>query len=467
VLVAFAAMPGLVRGAPLPGPSSLSAGFGDSQSFESDPPSARETWFTRAQRLGARWVRLDVTWSSIAPARLTAGFAPTNPGDPRYSWSAVDAAVRTAAGHGQSVLLQIVSAPAWAEGRNPPRGVAPGSWRPSAAALGQFARALARRYSGHFRDPERPGTALPRVTHFLVWNEPNLPLYLSPQWSRTRRGTYVPASPAIYRGLLNAAYRNIKSVQPHAYIIAGATAPYGDPPGRDRMGPALFIRELLCLHGPALRPASCPHPAHLDALDHHPYALSPTLPAFNADDVSVPDLGKLTRVLRAARLTHRVLPAGPKQLWVTEIEWDSSPPDASGVSLATQARYLSLAFYEVWRQGVMHVFWFGIGDHRYLLTVNLTGIGVYFANGTPKPAAAAFRFPFVATRTSARILTIWGRAPVAGGVTIELLRGRGWRPVARLATTRGGVFYTRLPHRGRATLRAVIRGLTSNPFSSA
>jgi hypothetical protein len=63
------------------------------------------------------------------------------------------------------------------------------------------------------------------------------------------------------------------------------TAPYGDPPGVDRMSPVLFLRELLCLRGARLVPVRCPHPAHLDGLDHHPYASAPALRALSRDDV--------------------------------------------------------------------------------------------------------------------------------------------------------------------------------------
>src|SRR5207302_10899244 len=102
-------------------------------------------------------------------------------------------------------------------------------------------------------------------------------------------------------------------------------APYGDPPGVDRMRPVAFLRELLCLHGARLRTERCPHPAHFDAIDMHPYAVTPTTHAINADDVSSVDLGRLSRVLRAAIRTRRALPRRQKPIWETELAWPSSP----------------------------------------------------------------------------------------------------------------------------------------------
>ncbi len=437
----------------MPGPASFSTGVVDEALFQNPVPGVRSLWFGRAQSLGSTWVRMRANWYQIAPAQPVRGFDAANAADPGYSWPSLDASIRSAAGHRQTIILQLIAAPRWALGRGAPSTAAPDSWRPSPAALGAFAHAIAQRYSGRFPDPLRPGHALPVVTHFQVWNEPNLPTYLSPQWTRGRNGSFVPASPALYRALLNAAYAGIKAVQPHAFVLAAGTGPYGDPPGGGRMPPVVFLRELLCLHGAALRPERCPAPAHFDALDHHPYSATPTIHAFSPDDVSVPDLGRLQRILAVARRTHRLLPRGPKPIWITEISWDSDPPDRhSAISTAAQARYLALTFYELWRQGVGHVLWFTFQDIPYQL---LTGSGLYFRSGAAKPSAVAFRFPFVALRGARGNLTVWGRAPHAGAVEIEVLGGRRWRGAMRLRTTSGGVFYVIVRRPGRVTLRAV------------
>ncbi len=437
-LIAFpVAVPTPVSAA-MPGPSYFYQAFLDDSSFQNPPAPQRVQWLNRAYGLGATTVRLNVYWGSIAPKRLTAGFDPSNPGDPGYAWFILDGAIRNATARGLKVVLTFLDAPTWAQGPGRPGNAPPGSWRPNPSSLGAFARAVAERYSGRFPDPLHYGTTLPRVGFFQAWDEPNLPVYLTPQWSRVRRA-YVPASPAIYRRMLNAVYAAVKAVQPDAYVLSAGTAPYGDPPGvgLGRMTPVLFTRELLCLHGPELRREPCPDPAHFDALDHHPYSSTPTLPARVPGDVSVPDLGKLGHILHVAERIGRALPAGPKPIWITEIAWGTRPPNPTGVSFALQARYLALAFFTLWRQGVSHVFWFTLRDRTH----GTSGAGLYSQDGRPKPAAAAFRFPFVAVPGSRGVLTLWGHAPTAGVVTIERKSGGAWDAIATLKTTPGGVFF--------------------------
>ncbi len=237
--------------------------------------------------------------------------------------------------------------------------------------------------------------------------------------------------------MLNAVYFAVKRAQPDATVIAGATAPYGDPPGVDRMMPVVFMRELLCLHGAALSRVRCPHPAHFDAIDHHPYALTPTIHALRAGDVSVPDLGRLARVVAAGVRTGRALPAGPKPIWVTELSWSSNPPGPSTISLQLQSRYVALAAYTLWRQGVGHVFWLALHDLGPAAK-GFAGAGLFFANGRRKPS-----------------------------VSIERLYGRSWRHLATLTTSLGGIFYGQLRCGRGVKLRAKVGRLTSPSWMTA
>ncbi|MEJ7788651.1 MAG: hypothetical protein WKF29_02095, partial [Thermoleophilaceae bacterium] len=133
-----------------------------------------------AQALGSGVARVLVFWSQVAPPVQATGFRATDPGAPQYNWTATDAAVRDAEARGLRVILSITSAPRWAEGPRRPPGAAAGTWRPSAEALGDFATAAARRYSGRYPDPGRAGATLPSVRYWQVWNEPNLSDHLSP-----------------------------------------------------------------------------------------------------------------------------------------------------------------------------------------------------------------------------------------------------------------------------------------------
>jgi hypothetical protein len=337
-----------------------------------------------------------------------------------------------------------------------------GAWEPSPRALAAFANAIALRYSGRFPDPVAHGQKLPRISHFQAWNEPNLPTYIQPQWFQTSSGRIVPGSPGIYRALLNAFYSAVKAVQPNSVVLAAGTAPYGDPPGMARMYPVAFLRQLFCLT-PTLASQRCTNLPHADAFDHHPYAAGPTIPAHLPDDVSVPDLGKITRVVRAAQRLHHVFPAGPKPLWISELDWSSNPPSPGGRSLAGQARCVAVAFYEVWRQGVSHVFWYQLRDPLQFKR-SFTGGGLYFGNGVAKPAAAAFRFPFVALPVPHRkdSLTLWGRAPTAGVVVIsKRVSGGRWRAILRLRTTNGAIFYGQRRLGSHLQLQARSGGIVS------
>jgi hypothetical protein len=149
---------------------------------------------------------------------------------------------------------------------------------------------------------------------------------------------------------------------------------------------------------------------------------------------------------------------------VSEIGWDSDPPDRySGLPLAVQARYLAQALYEVWRQGVVHVAWYEVKDPG-VPAKSLTGSGLFFSDARAKPAAGVFYFPFVALRTRSGLMTIWGRAPHTGRVTIEDRRGKGWVTITTLGTTRGRIFYARRRIALSGPLRARIGRLVSRPY---
>jgi hypothetical protein len=438
----------------------LTTGFFSDSVLTGDTAATRALWIPRAVAEGAGIVRLDVFWSQVAPQTRPPGFAPANPSTPGYNWTAVDAAVRDLTSHGLRVLIAIYVAPAWAEGPGMPVSAQPGTWSPNSAQYASFAAAAALRYDGHFPDPLLAGAFLPRVRYWQAWNEPNLDTYLSPQWTSTG----APASPALYRQLLNAFYAAVKGVSSSNFVVAAGTAPYGDPPGGQRMAPVAFDRALFCLSDNRhLTPVSCPSLPHLDAVDHHPYGIGgPLWHAFNPDDAAVPDVYKIANVLHAAERAGHVLPSGPKQLWVTEISWDSSPPDPFGVPIAEQARWLEQSMYVLWSQGVNTFLWYQLVDAPPIPDYASTyQAGLYYLNGSPKPAAQAFRFPFVTKRLNRGHVVAWGRAPVGGKLAIEVLRRRRWVVVRRLSVRLDQVFLPTVAIRGKAVFRAQVGAQTS------
>ena len=359
---------------------------------------------------------------------------------------------------GLRVLASFTGAPRWAEGPGRPASADAGSWRPDPPALEDYGAALARRYSGTFPDPARPGRTLPRVDAFQPWNEPNLDKYLEPAVERRQ----ARSRPRHYRRMLTAFNRGVKSVRARARS-SSAAAPRRSAI-RARTGTA-SCRRASCASCCACAASSGRLRGTRAARRRRASTCSPTTrtrsapraaSALNADDVSIPDIGKLTRLLRAAERTGGALPRKRHRMWVTEVSYDSSPPDPQGVPAAPHARFLEQAFYLLWTQGVDTSRGFRSATScRPRATRPRTSRASTSPTGAPKPAQRAFRFPLVAERAARASLRVWGRAPVAGTVRIERRRGRlAARPDR--AGTRHGTFLA--ADRDARPRRACARG---------
>ena len=456
----------------------LMTGFADPL-FESSNPGERALWLDRSVQSGAGLVRLGVVWRAVAPT--TPPPDPDNAGSLSYDFGPVDAAVRDARARGLTVMLTVSGAPDWAEGSGRPSTAVPGTWKPDPSSLASFMRAVAQRYSGGF-DPDGPGSvpAIPAVQAVEVWNEPNLLEYLTPQYEGS-----TPVSPDHYRAMLNASYAAVKSVDPAMLVVTGGTAPYGGPSARGlRLRPVEFDRRLMCLRKVRPKPAKpsrkkgkrrkrparlvrdpgCGPRANFDILAHHPINTSggPQLHAINPDDASSADVGRISRVLRAAERARTVSP-GRHPLWVTEIWWDSNPPDRAGSPLQRQARWLEQSLYLLWRAGASAAVNLFIRDQSAVSSDLLdgSGSGIYFTNEQAKPSSIAFRFPFVADRRNKKTLVVWGKAPAAGRLSIQRRARHRWVNARRLKVKRGAVFAVRLRLEGSQPLRGSVAGVRS------
>jgi len=407
-------------------------------------------WLGRARSAGAGIVRINVVWSSVAGSKPP--FVPTNPADPGYSFGQLDSAIESARAQGLDVMLTVLRAPPWAEGKHRPKYVEPGAWKPRAAALGKFAQALAKRYSGHF-------LGLPRVRYFEVWNEPNLPQFLFPQWVGKKA-----KAPVLYRKMLNSFYAGVHAAQPGATVIGGAVSPFGDArkhpldPRFPRMRPLVFLRKVLCLRG-NLKPSRCKSKPHLDALSQHPLNVvaGPHHTAINKNDVLIADFHRVRRVLRAAERAGTVRPRGHHPLWATEIAFVSDPPNfRKGIPVKKHARWLEEGLYLLWKQGAKVVINLTIRDPVY--PGGPFTSGVFFHDGTAKPAQRSFRFPFVTHRKSKKKVGAWGKAPQAGKLAIQVKHHGRWRTKKTLKVGGGKIFTTTLRLRGKAKLRGQIGG---------
>lgn len=437
----------------------LQLGFNPDPALVDASNRANGFWIDQARSEGAGIIRLNVDWAQVAPARRPPGFVADNPASAGYDWAAIDSQVRAIESRGLQALINITFAPRWAEGPRRPANVRPGTWRPDPVQFAQFAAAAARRYDGGFPDPADPGAALPRVRYWQAWNEPNLETYLMPQWTRLRHG-FAPASPAVYRPMLNAFDAAVKGVAPSNVVLTAGIAPYGNPPGVNfpggyRMQPLTFDRLLFT------------SPIHCDVLAQNSYPLGgPLWHVYNPGDVSVADMSQVAGLLRTAMRAGDVLPRGHKQIWMTELGWNSRPPNPGGVPVGRQARWYEQALYVLWRQGVDVVLLLQIVDSAPTPSYAASyQTGIYFADGQPKPAAVAFRFPFVTSRSSFTTVQAWGRAPVAGRLVIERRHHGRWTAIASLAVKQYQVFRKRIALRGAAVLRARVGDQTSLTWS--
>jgi hypothetical protein len=442
----------------------------------SEDVEVRAQTMSRIRALGGRVARIPVDWRNVVEADPPAGFQARNPAGIAYRFDQLDAAVRSAAVAGLQPLLVVSHAPTFAEAPHRWPYAYPGSWAPSPVALEEFGAALASRYDGAFPDPLHPGAALPRVHLFQAWNEPNLARYLEPQWVAVGR-RWSAFSPQLYRQLLNGFYAGVKSVQPSDTVAAAGIAPEGEPAGVGAMAPVTFLEDLLCLR--AAR-GSCPEKPHLDVLAFHPLSVfNPDIAAVSKLDVAISDIAKVTSLLARAEDLHRILPAVTHPVWVTELNWDSSPPSSTGVPGSLQAAWLSRALHRLWVAGVSLVDWqflidpYGgtplalpdgsIGFYQRPAGLYAPGPGGNTVLARPKPFLQGFTLPFDPLRVNRRQLRIWALLMHPSQSALLQREGHGgrWQTIDRLSANRYGVINRLLHLSGAMHLRLRVGMLDS------
>lgn len=425
--------------------------------------------FQEARSSGAQMVRLALYWDEVAPKTKPADWQPTNPADPHYNWSYIDSGVTEAVGAGLTPVVVVDGAPSWAQRCTaPPRLQAGRMCDPDPAALEDFAKAAAARYSGSFG-------SLPRVQYWQGLNEPNLTLFFLPQFEGKRA-----VSPDLYRNLINAFYAGIKAVNPGNLVIAAGLGPIAVP--KLTIGPMRFTRLLLCMHGvndPRPDKGNCDGGVHFDIFDIHPYTTGGPTHEGGVNDVELGDLPKLAKLLKAAGRAGRIKGGGgPTELWNTEFSWDSNPPDPGGLPMKILCRWTAEALHDAWRVGVAHFFWYSIRDdppepHRPFSETLQAGLyfrGPTIAQDRPKESLVAFRFPFVAYPTG-KGLSFWGRTPTSdsGAVSIQLWKGGHWRHASIARANAVGIFRgvirSDYGQGKRGLARAIYEGQSAVPFS--
>ena len=169
------------------------------------PARARADAGARRQS-AARGALLGRRRARARPAPPCRAFDATNPAI--YAWGEYDALIAEAQRLHWKVLLTVTSpVPRWATSNKK----APYVTKPDPKAFQEFMTAVGRHYGS-------------QVSLFSIWNEPNHPAFLLPQWNTN--GT--PASPRIYRGLYQAGYAGLQAAGiANPKVLFGETAPTG------------------------------------------------------------------------------------------------------------------------------------------------------------------------------------------------------------------------------------------------
>jgi hypothetical protein len=349
-------------------------GFFDDPSFRWSPDRAEN--LRQASVAGASVIHTTASWAGLAPTKPANA---ANGDDPAYKLADLDELVFQSGIYGLRVMIDINGTPKWANG-----GKAPNVMPTHLADLTAFAKMLATRYNGH----QGHGT----VALWSVWNEPNLQLFLTPQFSPTKtvnavktvkgkkvrykKTTFTIVGPANYAKLFKAAYAGIKSGNPSSKVAIGETSARG----RDKplagisasIAPGTFAKYLAKVPG-----------LKFDAWAHHPYPTSPNLPP--TQKVAYPNVALLTLPTFEKNLNaffHRSVP-----VWITEYGHQTKPPNPNGVSYATQAKYAVQALNIAKNDPNVQMFiWFVFHDSAG----NPWQSGLYAASGDQKPAYDSF-----------------------------------------------------------------------------
>jgi hypothetical protein len=425
--------------------------------------------------LGVEQVKVSMVWGLVAPdpnSTKKPSFDATDPAAyPRGAWDRYDTVVRIATELGMSVYFQLTApAPRWAVAlhpRNQPYHFLPGVQQPNPVEFGQFAEAVGRRYSGSYvapapagdppayllsipiggiapipgvlntAQPSAPPTALPRVSTWGIWNEPNEGSWLNPQYDVLAHHRIRLVAPLLYRRLVDDAYAGLA-----ASGHSGDTIMIGETASGGITRPLPFVRALYCvngrnqpLRGSVAAGLGCPtngsrsafvaeHPGLFDIAGyaHHPYSFDqpPNRPFYIPGSVTLYNLGELERELNSVFSLDGKRRPGGVPIYLTEYGYKSNPPNPYiHTSLSQQATWLNQGEYMSWQYPyVRSLAQFELvdsppdtsspkGSRGYWSTFQS---GLIMTNGTYKPSYYAYRLPIWVPRARhGRRVTVWGQ----------------------------------------------------------
>jgi hypothetical protein len=403
--------------------------------------SERQGTLDEIQAFGVTRVRALVYWRDFSArpnSKRPPSFDRADPtAYPAGTWDRLDRLVDSTQRRGIELQLTLTGpVPTWATKRK--RGHLN---TPDAREFGRWVTAVATRFGD-------------RVDLWSIWNEPNHPAFLKPQY---KHGS--PASPMIYRKLYIAAEQALHGVRGGSSdkVLFGETAPIGN---QNLVSPLGFLRGATCLNASYEKTGSCAK-LRMDGYAHHAYTRKngPNFRHPDVDDVSIGALDRLVAALdRAAKAG--VIDRG-RTIYLTEFGIQSKPDPIAGVSLRRQAEYLAISERIAYANPRVAAF------SQYLMRDDqprkgsrlqrYSGFetGLKTSAGKKKPSYNGFILP-LAVKQYGSSDVLWGRVRPATGpteVTIQHKVGKGaWKHLTVVPTS--GVYGFRADHRSGQLYRA-------------
>ena len=303
----------------------------------------------------------EMAAAGVESVRLYSYWAILEPQPGQYDWSLADPVIQRVAAAGLTPAIQFANTPSWL---SPPNPESPPIYSNSQISAWQaFLANFVRRYgSGGTFWAAHPNLPYHPVTSYEIWNEPNLKLF----WGGT-------PNPAGYLRLLKASTPVIHANDPSAKVVFGGLYPFPRPQYGVH---ALNFLNSFFRHKGAKK--------SFDVLALHPYWFTPK--------GLVPQL----RLFRKNLNKHR---ARKKPIWITELGWATSGHDWAispfRATEAQQAQYLTQSFNKLIRARgelrLQRVFWSVWRDHPDPDSSWFLEMGLLRADGSPKPAYAAYQ----------------------------------------------------------------------------
>ncbi|MFC7218041.1 cellulase family glycosylhydrolase [Streptomyces polyrhachis] len=329
--------------------------YGDTLTWKSDHELA--IGLDDALRLGADWIRIDLSWNNIQPSNSY-----------NYNWHRFDRLVAAAQERDLQILATIAYTPEWARKPGCPKPTCPPA---DPQAFAAFAKLAAQRYA-------------PKGIHYWeIWNEQNI----RPFW-------FPNPDPAAYAELLKVTARAIRGADRDAYLLFGGLAVVGDSRAKGFVSDLDFVESVSRRGGNKV----------VDAISYHPYTY-PHLPSARTDFGTAFEKISTAKKNLVAVLQRHGTPRLP--IWITETGAPTDGPGGAtdgrskeslkGVTHVTERRQAEIAADTMAASAandyVESVFWFAQQDSgtKAQRSSRSRFYGLRRYDGTAKPSYEALQ----------------------------------------------------------------------------